>query len=106
MLAEYWFNTHVREKYFDGYLGGRLVYVGTIEVSDLNHAFEAFNRTDSPNLVLDEAEAPSMSVGDVVHVAGTDDWFVVAKAGFSPIPPPPFYMLAEGDGVRVSDYIY
>lgn len=86
----YYCNVNIRDKFFGYTPGDELVRVGTIEATSLDDAYRKFNRIDEPVPVLDEAEAPSMSTGDVVHVYNytddTDEWLAVARFGFDPIP--------------------
>ena len=93
--ATYFCNMNLRGKYFDGFRASdTLVLVGEITVEAeniadaLNQAYRGFNRIDQPVPVLDNAEAPSMSVGDVVYLCddeGNDGWYAVDPIGFRPL---------------------
>jgi hypothetical protein len=92
--ATYFFNMNTRDKFFDGYNVERdtIVLVGTVTFEAENRAaacemaFHLFNRIDAPVPVLDEAEAPSMSIGDVLYLCdegSNDSWHAVACFGFN-----------------------
>lgn len=100
----YWFNANTRDKSFDGFVAGshRIVFVAGIDVqaesaeAAAEIAFDRFNRHGQPTPELDAAEAPSMSVGDVVAVypqhprGGSlgEIWMEVKGAGFARIASP------------------
>lgn len=86
MNGTYWCNLNLRDKYFGYKDADDLVYVGELEVNDPEDAWEKFNRHDTAVPVLDEAEAPSMSVGDVLELDGS--WYAVASLGFKEIETP------------------
>lgn len=104
MKVEYWCNLNLRDKYRGHQATDELVYVGTLDVTGLDDAFEKFNRIDKPVPVLDEAEAPSMSVGDVIHDLDKDEWFFVASFGFTEMPAPDPGRLISGR--KVSEVIH
>lgn len=99
MKMEYWCNVNLRNKFFGWFPTDDLVYVGKLLVRDLDDAFRKFNRIDKPVPVLDEAEAPSMSVGDVIHVIEDDEWFTVTDSGFNRIYEPDSECLIRGKTV-------
>lgn len=88
----YLFNLNVRDKFFGYYpaRNDRFAHVGTIEVEAgsileaLEIAFDRFNRHGEPTPELDRAEAPSLSVGDVVYLVGPNDegYYACASAGW------------------------
>lgn len=97
--ATYFCNLNLQAKFFDGFqperdalgLVGTVVVEGETPAHAAEAAFRAFNRIDAPVPVLDKVEAPSMSVGDVLHLAaegGDESWHVVASFGFDEIPQP------------------
>lgn len=96
----YFVNLRFRDK-FHGYQPDHgLAYVGTIYVTAdtiagaCEAAFHGFNRIDEPVPVLDNAQAPSMSVGDVLCVRDTTTadheglWFSCEGFGFQHIERP------------------
>lgn len=94
MKALYWCNLNLRDKYFGYKPTDDLVYVGVVDATDAEDAYRQFNRIDKEVPVLDEAEAPSMSIGDVVQLIenpghmDAGQWFAVANIGFTPIEIP------------------
>jgi hypothetical protein len=100
-VVTYFVNQNFRGKSFDGYQPTDVIKdVLNIEVeADTPHgaaerAFGLLQRIDGTRpseRLLDEAEAPSMSVGDVVFVgqpSGAHIWMSVAGFGFDIIPIP------------------
>src|SRR5262245_52723748 len=93
--VSYYFNLNTRAKAFDGwqpdhpvvYVGATTVFVGDYTPPQMvaEEAFRAFNRIDADVPVLDDNEAPSMSVGDIVTVGMPGEvahTYIVERLGF------------------------
>lgn len=112
MRVTYYVNLNMRNKILGFQTTDLLVLVDSIEISAANVGvsvdeiaeitYMRLNRIDSPVPVLDENEAPSMSVGDVIelHYPSGSLFMTVADVGFRQITPPQVFVPRSGRTVR------
>lgn len=112
--VDYYVNLALRDKAFGYEPDHPVVYATTvildsasvpgpaealIAAKDLaERSFAALNRVDNPVPLLDDVEAPSMSVGDVVHVYGPclSFWLTVASVGFEALETDAGHVVTRG----------